>query len=262
MDVKSAFNNVGRGHLVERMTQLEVENDLARWAESFMSHRKVRLCINGQEGADRPGGQHWDPPGLPGFTHPFYHLRVWSFQLCGDRVPGVKALSFVDDVAWLVEDKDEDSLSARLEEATTVAQEWANANAVCFDTSKTEAVVLSGRRRTNTANARGIQVGDKTVHFNKHATRWLGVWLDSKLTLKEHHDTRLKIARNAQNKLRRIAGQAVLSPENCRRVQVASVQAAALFRSELWLKGDGTHDTQGDVRRLVAQEAGQGLPDD
>lgn len=89
------------------------------------------------------------PPGLPGFTHPFFHLRVQSFRLCG-------RLSFVDDVAWLVKDKDEDSLSARLEEAATAAQEWANANAGSFDTSKTEAIVLR-RRRTNTANARGIR---------------------------------------------------------------------------------------------------------
>ena len=127
-----------------------------------------------------------------------------------------------------------------------------------FDTSKTEAIVLSRRRWTNTANARGIQAGDKTLHFNKHATRWLGVWLDSKLTLKEHHDTRLKIARNAQNKLRRIVGQAGLSPENCRRVQAACVQAVALFGSELWWKRDGTHGTQTrqeDIQKLVNQEA-------
>jgi len=74
-----------------------------------------------------------------------------------------------------VEDKDEDSFSARLEEAATAAQEWANANAASFDTTKTEAIALSRRRRINTANARGIQVGDKAVHFSKHATRWLGV---------------------------------------------------------------------------------------
>jgi len=52
MDVKSAFNNVSRGHFIERMLQLEVEHDLVRWTESFMSERKVRLVTNGQEGED------------------------------------------------------------------------------------------------------------------------------------------------------------------------------------------------------------------
>jgi len=41
------------GHLIERMPQLEIEPDLVRWTEGFMSERRVRLVINGQEGTDR-----------------------------------------------------------------------------------------------------------------------------------------------------------------------------------------------------------------
>jgi len=75
--------------------------------------------------------------------------------------------------------------------------------------------------------------------------RWLGIWLNPQLTLKEHHEVRMKKARNAQNRLRRLAGQVGLSPENCRRVQSACVQAAALFGSELWWKGDNVHGMVG-----------------
>jgi len=52
MDVKSAFNNVSRGHLIGRMMALGVGSDLVRWTESFVSDRKVRLVLNGQEGGD------------------------------------------------------------------------------------------------------------------------------------------------------------------------------------------------------------------
>ena len=65
-----------------------------------------------------------------------------------DKVPGIKALSFVDDVAWLAEGGHGDALSATLERAAKAAQEWADANAVTFDTQKTEAIVLNRRRRT------------------------------------------------------------------------------------------------------------------
>ena len=44
----------------------------------------------------------------------------------------------------------------------------------------------------------------------------------------------------------------------CGRVQAACDQAAALFRSEVWWKGDGAQSTigrQGDVHKLVDQEA-------
>jgi len=64
MDVKSAFNNISRGHLVEHMMQLEVENDFVRWTESFMCQRIVRLYINGQEGANHKvnTGIPWGSP--------------------------------------------------------------------------------------------------------------------------------------------------------------------------------------------------------
>jgi len=59
-------------------------------------------------------------------------------------------------------------------------------------------------------------------------------------------------------RLRRLAGQVGLSPENCRKVQAACVQAAVLFGSELWWKGDGIQGTIGrqeDIQKLVNQEA-------
>jgi len=40
-----------------------------------------------------------------------------------------------------------------------------------------------------------ISVGDREIQW--HTTRWLGVWLDSQLILKEHHNVRLKKARGA-----------------------------------------------------------------
>ena len=79
-----------------------------------------------------------------------------------------------------------------------------------------------------------VMVGDNEVLFNKEATWWLGVWLDSQLTLKEHHATRLKNGRNALTRLHRLTGQLGLTPENCRKVITDCVQSVAMFRAELW----------------------------
>jgi len=45
---------------------------------------------------------------------------------------------------------------------------------------------------------------------------WLGVYLDSSLTLKEHHRTRMRKARQAEGRLRRLTGQFGLTPERLR----------------------------------------------
>ena len=190
--------------------------------------RRVRLVLNGQEGIDHEVDTGI-PQGSPVSPILFTVYLSGLFGYMEDRVPGIKALSFVDDVAWTTEGTTGNGISESLEQTAAAAQEWATANAVSFDTAKTEAILLSGRRKCKTPAAppRGIEVEGRTVHFNKQATRWLGVWLDSQLTLKDHHDVRMKKARNAQNRLRRLAGQVGLSPENCRKVQAACVQAAA-----------------------------------
>jgi len=95
-----------------------------------------------------------------------------------------------------------------------------------------------------------VKVRDKEIPFNRMATRWLGVWLDSQLTLKEHHATRLKSGRNAMNRLKRLTGQMGLSPANCRSVMSACVQSVAMFGVEFWWKGGNVCGTTGCAEEL------------
>ena len=69
-----------------------------------------------------------------------------------DKVPGIKALSFVDDVAWLAEGKSEDALSTRLEEVAKAAQELRHGQGR-GDCPEQEKKNRPGRRR-------GITVGE------------------------------------------------------------------------------------------------------
>jgi hypothetical protein len=72
----------------------------------------------------------------------------------------------------------------KLAEAAKAAIGWADNNGIAFDEGKTEAALFQQKGQPSPAN---IQVGNKSVSFNPEATRWLWVWLDSQLTLKEHH---------------------------------------------------------------------------
>jgi len=108
--------------------------------------------------------------------------------------PGIQGLSFVDDVAWWAEGKSEKEVAEALGRAAEAALGWAADNGVTFDHAKKEAMFLSKRRRKPTEP---VRVGRHGVPFNQHATRWLGVWIDSKMTLKEHHSARMKKARTA-----------------------------------------------------------------
>jgi len=81
-----------------------------------------------------------------------------------------------------------------------------------------------------------IRVGNYEVPYNKEATRWLGVWLDSMLTLNDHTKKIFVKARRAQSRVRSLMTKKGLSLEGCQRIQIAAVQAVALYGAELWWK--------------------------
>jgi hypothetical protein len=43
-----------------------------------------------------------------------------------------------------------------------------------------------------------IKVGELFIRFNRLATRWFGVWMDTHLTLMEHHIRCMRRARAAE----------------------------------------------------------------
>jgi len=65
----------------------------------------------------------------------------------------------------------------------------------------------------------------------------MAVWLDDMLTLNDHTKKTLANAKKAQNRVRSLMMKKGLSSEGCKRIQVAAVQAVALYRSELWWHG-------------------------
>ena len=69
-----------------------------------------------------------------------------------------------------------------------------------------------------------IHVGDLTVRFASEATRRLGIWLDSELTLVENRRRRIGSARQAEAALSRIVSKYGVPPASCRNLQSAIVQ--------------------------------------
>jgi len=230
MDVKSAFNDVSRPVLSRRLVKLGVEPDLVRWTDSLMSDRKVRLVLEGREGEE-----HEVETGVPQGSPVAPILLTAYLSRIFDQVeaacPGVQGLSFVDDVAWWVDGKSEKEVAEALGRAAMTALDWSRKNGVTFDRTKTETMFLSKQRRKPTET---VRVGNDEIPFNKQAARRLGVWIDSKMTLKEHHSARMKSARKAMGRIRRLTGQTGLCPGACRKALVACVQATALYGAELW----------------------------
>jgi len=194
MDVKSAFNNVNKSHLGNRMQALGIGPDLNRWTGSFMSDRQVKLVQDGQTGEANPVDTGI-PQGSPVAPILFTTYLSGIFEKVETAVPGIRGLSFVDDISWWAEGADSRAVAAKLSTAAAASIEWAAENGVAFDYGKTEAALFHKMRTASTAT---VSIGTNDVPFDKEATRWPGVWLDAQLTLKEHHATRIKEGRGRQ----------------------------------------------------------------
>lgn len=92
----------------------------------------------------------------------------------------VTSLSFVEELGFIASGG---SVKGKtLEKVAKTILQWGMLNAVTYDIAKTEAILFSKfhrQRLSRQLREIRIKVGDKHVIFNKEATKWLKIWLDS-----------------------------------------------------------------------------------
>jgi len=122
LDVKSAFNIVSKSLLVRRMETLGIEPDLVRWVQSFMSGRQVKLVLDGITGKAN-SVDTGIPQGSPAAPVLFVTYLSGIFDEVEAAVPGIRGLSFVDDIVWWADGVDDKAVAAKLTAAARAAME-------------------------------------------------------------------------------------------------------------------------------------------
>jgi len=223
MDIKAAFPSVGRGRLIHTMRVKGMDGGLIRWTASFLSDRKFEMVIEGNV-MERHPVEAGIPQGSPVSPILFAIHMSGLIKLVEERVTGAKGLSSVDDVGWVATGNDVNQVIGKLEACVRVSIDWAERWELEFDTAKTKAALFT-RRRGHKKHLRlkltaKVRVGNGFVRFNREATRWLGVWVDAHLTLKEHHNGCMKKARAAEARLWSLTGTHGVVPACVRAVQI------------------------------------------
>jgi hypothetical protein len=202
MDVEAAFPSVSKECLARKMRVMKVDECLVHWMIDFMTDRSVEMVVDGQEGAAMPVNTSL-PQGSPVSPILFAIYMADLHEEVEGKVQGCRSLSFVDDFTWIVEANNIPTLVKTLERCARISQRWAERNVVRFETSKTEAILLSrNTKHYRDRDTLAIQVGQHQIKFNNQATRWLGVWIDSALELTTHRQKCVARARAAEKQLR------------------------------------------------------------
>ena len=237
------------------MIELEIDGDIIRWTQSFLTDRTVQLVINGYDNRERNIETRilQESP-----VSPILFLIYISgvFDQVTESNPAITSLSFVDDLGFIAAGFSVKELAKTLGQVAQVVLEWGKFNAVTYDIAKTEAVLFSKsycQRLNKQIAVVNIKIGTEKIKFNKEATRWLGIWFDSQLKFTVHINEKVQRARTAEIQIKSLTQTYGLAPALIRRIQIAAVQSIALYGAELWWKCQKNHNST--VQKLLNQQA-------
>ena len=140
---------------------------LVRWTDSFMHGRRVIMSIDAQNGEEMSVTTRL-PQGSPISLVLFALYIAEIHQAVESQVQDCRGISFADDITWIVVGVDLDDVASKLEGCAKASLEWAESNAVRFETAKTGAILFS-RKRKHRRCQRGIRVREQMVHFASDA---------------------------------------------------------------------------------------------
>jgi hypothetical protein len=166
------------------MQEMGIPQQLITWTDHFMTGRQIALAFDGEEEKLKPV-ETGIPQGSP--TSPILfiiYLQPLFTQLEKSGLP-IRTPSYMDDVAITTSSKSFQANIRTLESAAAIAFEWAINNAVTFDDAKSELIHFHRQRTTTDQTSQQLQLPHGTKVQPKPTLRWLGVWLDSKLSFKE-----------------------------------------------------------------------------
>lgn len=240
LDVQGAFDAVLHNRLIWRMQAQGWPKSILRWTSSFLENRKVQVRFQG--GVTSPKELACGvPQGSP--ISPLLFLLYMAEPMRSGNT--MARFSYADDIGILgVGRTIKDSAVAAQNEVDKLTT-WAHQNAVLFDAEKSEVVQFPGRQKEEPV---GILVGGNRIEPADNI-RWLGVYLDPRLSFKQHVSTwcgkTLKLAQHMRrlNSVKRgAAPKALISAvDSC-------VIPVATYGAEVWWPGLSRPSVSGAVR--------------
>lgn len=226
VDVKNAFNSASWQIILDELRKRRINEKIISIISSYLSNRKILLEAEGQEKEMSVNS------GVPqgSVLGPTLWNILYDELLEIEQPDGIQLLAFADDVAIVASAMNEEILMNKVNTSLCRVTSWMEKRKLQAVPEKTEAVIFTTRRKTEPIF---FTMYNKQV-FPTTAIKYLGVWLDNKMTFKTHIDKVIKKAEKSLTALTSLMPN-VGGPRSSKRKVLASViHSQLLYAAPVW----------------------------
>ena len=244
LDIQGAFDNVSTESIVDGMRAKNFPTVTIKWYSYYLSHRTMvtehqNISIEKRLTRGTPQG---------GVLSPLMWNLAFESLLEQFQRGEVKICGFADDAALIITGKNPAILQARMQAAIDKAVSWGRTRTLSFSPAKTQSILFTWKRkytppRPLTMNGTEIPYSDEV--------KYLGIWLDSKLTYSSHIKRKIRAAKghllNLQNAMGRLWGT---TPKMTRWLYTSVVRPALTYGAVVWAKGTRSQNFEKQLTRV------------
>jgi hypothetical protein len=210
LDVQKAFDSVDHEHLCEKIKLAGIEPD---WFQSYLQNRQQQAFVNGVFSRGQT-----IKCGVPQGSI----LGPWCYLMyCNDMPSCVqcKMVMYADDTIIITSHTDLDQVSSALSDELYNCYHWLTDNRLSMHKGKTEALILSSKRKTQNTQNFTIAIDNHTINASKEV-KYLGLKINSTLSGNEIVDS---IVSKSMGRLKFLYRQKHLLNAKTRKILVQSL---------------------------------------
>jgi len=209
LDIAGAFDTVNHIRLLDTLRKIGFPGWAVRWVKAWLTGRSAILHFDGRH-ADSFPILASVPQGSPLSPILFLLYIASLYNILKEKHPHISLAGFADDTNLLAFGKNGDINVSQLQEAWLTCLKWAETRGMAFAAEKCELIPFNkGRRQWQNAvklSTPGTDQGHTSIKPTGSA-RFLGVWLDRKLSWKAHKTAVEKKLKTQDFALSRIAAK-------------------------------------------------------
>lgn len=243
LDIFGEFDRLRPESLINILESLSLPRSFISWTKSFLRERKIRLLFNGQ--ISKVHTVSGTPQGSP--ISPILFLISIRNLISSHGNLNVFQVSYMDDIAVAVASTSITKNIRLLTEATKRLFLIAQNISATFELDKTELIHFHRKRQVinSPLDIQGITLEPKEI------VKWLGFWLDQRLSYKTHVDKRLQLASGVIQNIKRLTSPSRgLRLNQIRQLYLSCVTTVLDYGSILWYQKYGTEKHSNKYQRI------------